>query len=194
MIQSHCIVVKVGGSLFDLPDLGPRLGRWLSASNHAQVLLIPGGGAAADVVRNLDRIHGLGEEKSHWLALRAMTLNAYLLADLLPGGRVIDCLPACADCWRDHLLPILDAHAFARGDEGTAAQLPHSWDVSSDAIAARVATLAEARQLILLKSVTLPAGLEWEEAGRRGTVDRYFATALPPSIEVRVVNLREWAH
>lgn len=52
------VVVKVGGSLFDLPDLGPRLRAWLKTLRTADVLLVPGGGPTADVVRSLDRAHG----------------------------------------------------------------------------------------------------------------------------------------
>ena len=37
------IVVKVGGSLFDWPELGPRLGRWLKTLPSNRVLLVPGG-------------------------------------------------------------------------------------------------------------------------------------------------------
>ena len=61
--------MKVGGSLYDLPDLGPRLRRWLDAHAPREVIVAPGGGPFADVVRDLDRAHRLGEETSHWLAV-----------------------------------------------------------------------------------------------------------------------------
>ena len=80
------MVVKVGGSLFDWPDLGPRLRQWLAANAPREVILVPGGGPTADVIRTLDRTHGLGDEAAHWLALRAMAVNAELLAALLPGA------------------------------------------------------------------------------------------------------------
>src|SRR5262245_50664634 len=74
--------VKVGGSLFDHPNLGPGLRRWLDGVT-GQVLLVPGGGAAAEFVRELDRLHRLGEEHAHWVALRAMTLTARFLGALV---------------------------------------------------------------------------------------------------------------
>src|SRR5262249_4888855 len=133
------VVVKVGGSLYDLPDLATRLRRWLDALAVADVLLVPGGGAAADVIRDLDKRHRLGEEQSHWLALRALTLNAHILAELLPGAGVVH-LP------RRGSPPtggpaVLDALAFLRWDEDAhpAQRLPHRWDATSDAVAARVA-------------------------------------------------------
>ena len=54
-------VVKVGGSLYDLPDLHLRLQPWLSQAKTTDIILVPGGGATADVIRDFDRVHHLGE-------------------------------------------------------------------------------------------------------------------------------------
>ena len=40
----------------------------LDAAGRGSEYSSPGGGRRADLVRGMDRIHGLGEEKSHWLA------------------------------------------------------------------------------------------------------------------------------
>src|SRR5207248_9110984 len=63
--MNETLVVKVGGSLYDLPDLADRLRRWLSALAAPRVLLVPGGGPTADVIRTFDQRHRLGEEASH---------------------------------------------------------------------------------------------------------------------------------
>jgi aspartokinase-like uncharacterized kinase len=184
-------VVKVGGSLFDLPDLGPRLAAWLAGRAERAALLVPGGGPTTDVVRAFDRRFGLGEEKAHWLALRALALNARVLADLLPAACVVGGVEECPAAWRTGRVPVLDAHAFAQAD--AADRLPHCWDAGSDAVAARVAVAAGAARLVLLKSVDLPQGIDWDEAGRRGLVDPWFGRVLrqarrPPAVEF--VNLR----
>jgi aspartokinase-like uncharacterized kinase len=182
------VVVKVGGSLYDLPDLGNRLGRWLEGLGRCRVVLVPGGGPTADVIRTLDGCHGLGEERAHWLALRALTLNAWFLATLLPHGVVTDDPTAGPP----GSLAILDAHAFAQADEGRPGALPHNWAVTSDALAARVAVVAGARRLILLKSVTVADGLDWRGAERLGIVDAAFADIVGRhALEVRAVNLRD---
>ena len=187
-------VVKVGGSLFDLPDLGPRLRAWLDTLGACPVLLVPGGGAAADVVRDLDRRHRLGEEASHWLALQALSLTGRFLQALLPGAPLVHDLHRGALAGRRAVHSILDPLPFAQADEGLPGCLPHCWDVTSDAVAARAAVVAGAGKLVLLKSATIAADLGWEEAGRRGFVDRMLAEVLrrAPSLRASAVNFRAW--
>ncbi len=181
-------VVKVGGSLFDLPYLGPRLTHWLAGLGAPRVLVVPGGGATADVIRALDRRHALGEEASHWLALRALALNAHALTALLPRSRVVESAAPVDG------IAVLDPFAFCLADERDhpAAALPHSWEVTSDSVAARVAVAAGARRLVLLKSVTFPYEMSWSDAAREGYVDAAFAgvVAAAPGLDVRAVNFR----
>jgi aspartokinase-like uncharacterized kinase len=190
-VASELTVVKVGGSLYDLPDFVLRLSLWLDRVAGG-VLLVPGGGPTAEVVRDLDLRHGLGEGCAHWLALRALSLNAHFLALLLAGHVVAD--------WRAALLPrrrllILDALDFAVADEQRPDHLPHAWDVTSDSVAARVAVVSGARTLVLLKSVTIPPGMSWAEASQLGFVDVMFPRLIEragPGLRVEAVNFREW--
>jgi aspartokinase-like uncharacterized kinase len=185
---SDLTVVKVGGSLFDLPELGACLMRWLADLSPSGVLLVPGGGPTADVIRDFDRRHRLGEEKSHWLALRALTLNARILAELLPRSRLVEYPGDKPDG-----IAILDPFAFCLCDERNhpADALPHSWTVSSDSIAARVAVASSARGLILLKSVTIPQEMSWARARCEGYVDGAFEGLIQATgLQVQVVNFR----
>jgi aspartokinase-like uncharacterized kinase len=197
-------VVKVGGSLLDWPDLGPRLRAWLWRQDvpWSDVLLVPGGGPTADIVRDFDRVHDLGEVKAHWLALDALGLNARFLATMLPMVGVIghwqelnpDVPPSAYQVKR---ASILDPGSFAVWDGRTHPDTgpPPCWAVTSDSIAARASVVYNADYLILLKSVTIPDGMDWEEAAERGWVDAWFARTLRPALprlRVRAVNLREW--
>jgi aspartokinase-like uncharacterized kinase len=167
------IVVKVGGSLFRHPHLAAGLRAYLECLAPSEVLLVPGGGPAAEAVRELDRLHRLGKEVSHWLAIAAMDVMGGVLRALVPGTRVVDCF------------------AFAREDESRPDALPHSWDVTSDSIAARVATVLGAERLILLKSVNVPDGTRWDEAARRGWIDPHFpSTIKAAAFAVEIVNFR----
>jgi aspartokinase-like uncharacterized kinase len=183
-------VVKVGGSLYTLSDLSSRLRFWLGGLEAERILLVPGGGATADVIRDFDRTHGLGEDKAHWLALRALSLNAAFLAALVAPASIVD-HPVDSG----NGISILDASAFCLADERSHSDncLPHTWTATSDAIAARVAVVGGAVRLILLKSVTIPTGRDWSEATRHGFVDPLFCDIVRsvPSLEVKAVNFRE---
>jgi aspartokinase-like uncharacterized kinase len=157
------LVVKVGGSLFDRPDLGPRLRDWLDRNAPRETILVPGGGRMVNVIRELDHMHGLGEEVAHAMALRTMTATAELLVALVPDSCIIDGPDLAELVWEQGRRPILDALVFCES-EGT---LPHTWAVTSDSIAARLAVVAGASELVLLKSVPPPAGdvTAWADCG-----------------------------
>jgi len=188
------VVVKVGGSLFDLPGLGQRLHLWLRQDAPPNVVLVPGGGELAEAVRKLDRAQHLGEEHAHLLALGAVSVAASFLAALLPDGQVIPNLKAAAGCWKRGALPILDLAQFDLADRAQPGHLPHVWDVTSDSLALRAAIVAGAWRLILLKSVPLPANADWNEVSRQGIVDRYFPKALAAAklLDVQALNFRDW--
>jgi aspartokinase-like uncharacterized kinase len=193
------IVVKVGGSLMNWPELGPQLKLWLPTLATGQILIVPGGGATADVVRDLDRCHRLGEEAAHWLALQALTLNAHFLATILTSwrARVVDNLPEAKLVWSTIGLPVLDLLQFAEHDEWHPGRLPHLWSTTSDSLAARVAVQFEARRLILLKSAHIPPDRTWFDP-THGLVDPFFNKVLDelPTgrqfLEVSAINFREW--
>jgi aspartokinase-like uncharacterized kinase len=188
-------VVKVGGSLYDLPDLGGRLRTWLDRQSASRLLIVPGGGAMADAVRDFHRMHGLDEERAHWLALRALGLNAHFMAWLVGRGVVVEELNACGTAWDSGCWPVLDMYAFARGDEQRPGRLPYSWKVTSDALAARAAIVFGAAQLVLLKSVSIALGRDWEAASHLGQVDEALPAILAAAadLEVQAVNFRQIA-
>ena len=96
-----------------------------------------------------------------------------------------------AGAWVRGVVPVLDVYAFAREDEGRPGRLPHAWAVTSDSLAARVAAVAGADELVLLKSAAIPPGLPRDEASRRGLVDEHFPYAIG-EYPIRAVNLRAW--
>jgi 5-(aminomethyl)-3-furanmethanol phosphate kinase len=193
--MANDLVVKVGGSLADLPNLGGGLRSWLDLQLTAQILLVPGGGPAADWIRDLDASEHLGPERSHWLALRALTFAAHVLATRLPGAIVIQGLEEREPAWRRGQVPVLDMHTFARADEARPDHLEHSWDVTSDALAARVAVVAGMSHLVLLKSCSFSEPIDWSLAARRGLVDAAFPAVVRAAgrgLHVSALNFRAW--
>ena len=127
-MKTSLLVAKVGGSLYDLPDLGMRLNDWLAKVESSRTLLMPGGGPTADAVRILDHTHRLGEETSHWLALRALSLNAHFLAQLLPHAPLLPRLPDHLDTSHHY---ILDPLPFFQDDEQHPDRFPHLWTATT---------------------------------------------------------------
>jgi aspartokinase-like uncharacterized kinase len=135
-------VVKVGGGVGDsaLPALCTTLGE---LGERHPLLVVPGGARFADAVRDADRRFRLRAATSHRMAILGMEQFGWLLSDLIPGAE------RCADLSRvgagrtTVLLP-----AALPLDE-----LPASWHVTSDSIAAWVAHQTDAARLVLVKAV-----------------------------------------
>jgi aspartokinase-like uncharacterized kinase len=183
-------VVKVGGSLLDWPELPAGLRRVIDERSGSRLVLIVGGGRAADAVRGLDRAYRLGDEVSHALALRALDLTAHALAAIVPGLQPAESRGELATIWATGRVPVLAPRRVLDADEGSRGALAHSWSVTSDAIAARVAALLGASSLLLLKSAPIPEGCDREAAARLGLIDPAFAGAARGVPRVEYLDLR----
>jgi len=126
------LVVKFGGSLLDCaPSLVPVL-----AAVQRPILVVPGGGPFADVVRALDP----APDAAHWMACAAMEqVGLYLAALGLPAIEALGL--------QDSPSVFLPYRLLRERDP-----LPHSWRVSSDTIAAWCAAELGC-DLLLAKSV-----------------------------------------
>jgi 5-(aminomethyl)-3-furanmethanol phosphate kinase len=184
-------VVKLGGSLLELPDLALRLRGWLARQAPMPTLLVVGGGRLADVVRDYDRLYHLGDEAAHWLAVQTMSLHASLLSALLPEAKLQSSFSASVPT-EDRLL-IFDPEKFLRHEEPRLAGKPlaRHWGVTSDSIAARLASVCQAHELVLLKSALPSAPGDLAMAAARGYVDGCFAQASRGLPRIRCVNFRD---
>jgi aspartokinase-like uncharacterized kinase len=113
------------------------------AGRRHRLVVVPGGGRFADAVRRADRRYGLGSSAAHWMAILGMDQYGHLLADLAPGAMLVRSRRELAPGRLNVLLP---AAWLRRADP-----LPHSWDVTSDSIAAWFARALHARRLLLVK-------------------------------------------
>jgi len=127
------LVVKVGGSLFpNIPELVPVL-----QSSHTPLLLVPGGGQFADMVRSA-RVRD--DSAAHWMAIAAMDQYGLHLSSY--GIKTTHHLMT------PETTKVLLPYCTVREID----PLPHTWDISSDTIAAWVAGQLDL-DLLVLKSV-----------------------------------------
>jgi aspartokinase-like uncharacterized kinase len=185
-------VIKLGGSLLDLDGLVPRLRHWLAAQPAATDVTVVGGGRLADTVREAFVRHQLGEEAAHWLCVRLLGVTAELVHRLFPESRLVERFAELSSDARADQLVFFQAERFLRIEEPCLfpAPLPHTWDVTSDSIAARLATLLRAGELVLLKSGLPADGATASDAARDGYVDGHFPVAAAGLPIIRCVNLR----
>ena len=172
------VVVKLGGSVMSDGHLFDAALRAIDKyALRSRLLIVPGGGAFADAVRELDRRESLSDDAAHWMAVRAMDQSADVVAHRMADAVVVNSENAISNAHMSGRVPVLaPSHWLQESDP-----LPHSWDVTSDSIAAWIAGRLKAPHLVLIK----PPGVglhESKEAGMKGLslVDRWFSSALPP--------------
>jgi aspartokinase-like uncharacterized kinase len=143
-------VIKVGGSLAEQPAalraLCNRLGE--IAEKHS-IVVVPGGGEFADVVRELDQRYRLSSDVSHRMAILGMDQFGLLLSQVIPKSCATYLLADVKQLSEVRVVPIfLPSRLMFQEDP-----LEHSWDVTSDSIAAYVANRLRACKVILVTDV-----------------------------------------
>lgn len=142
-------VLKVGGSLAEDAASLTSLCQELSvlAKNH-RILIVPGGGEFADTARKFDKTYSLSDMVAHKMAILAMDQYGFFLSDITPNSYVSHSLKEISESVKGMLPIFLPSKFMFREDP-----LEHSWDVTSDTIAAYIAGLLHAEKLILVTDV-----------------------------------------
>jgi aspartokinase-like uncharacterized kinase len=140
-------ILKLGGSLAK----GDRLGQWLDAirGQRGRIVVVPGGGPFADVVRRMQGEIGFDEVAAHEMAMVAMGQFGRALQNLRPGFELAETARDIGAVLAAGRTPIWSPRRMA-----LAAKLPASWDVTSDSLAAWLAGALRAERLILVKHAT----------------------------------------
>jgi probable H4MPT-linked C1 transfer pathway protein len=165
------VIAKVGGSLL---AHGEALRGVLDLLDRSSgTLVVPGGGPYADDVRAAYARGDLDDHGAHWAAVSAMEQYAGVLVGRMQRAIRVSTSREASVAMACGWLPVLMTERWLR----EADPLPHSWDVTSDSIAAWVAGQVGARRLVVIK----PPGATGQ------LVDAYFERALPAGIDVHVV-------
>jgi 5-(aminomethyl)-3-furanmethanol phosphate kinase len=180
-MNERAIVVKVGGSLLRAESVVDRLRRWVNLQAPRRLVLMTGGGPFPKELR----LKGdMDEDVAHWVAIRMMTFHTRGLCKQYGGGVMVSLWPNAQETWELCGQPFFNAGPYLRADDANPDHLPHSWDVTSDSIAAHLAARHDA-DLVMLKACPVTAGpYNWTELSRQGIVDAWF-----PRIAERVANI-----
>lgn len=141
-------VVKVGGSLSESGDLSAWLDI-LAELGGGRVVIVPGGGPFADLVRRSQTRWGFDDVVAHHMALLAMEQYGRMLTGMRPEFKCAAALAEIRQVLSDGRIPVwLPSQLAVRAQD-----IPASWDMTSDSLAAWLANKLAAEHLLLLKSV-----------------------------------------
>lgn len=198
MSARRICVAKIGGSLLASEGLPQRLTQWLAAEMTAHsdthYVLVVGGGALVDVVRRLDEWHHLDAEAAHWICVELMDVTARVVATMLPQVPAEDDYQSLLLRCREPGATILRVSRFLRDVEPHApgVRLPTDWSVTSDSIAARLAIVREAAELVLVKSQLPEASIlsDVTKLASVGYVDSFLPALAAEAPPLRLTTLR----
>ena len=181
--QHNIRVVKIGGSLLDLPDLSTRLSSWLNRQVPMPTVWIVGGGIAVDALRENICESLADQESMHWAAINIMSSNVksvwqFQFPDWILVNELEVLKRALLETSRKQSPQasniLFDCSHWLQSNS----YLPRTWDVTSDSIAVALAGAIKACEVVLLKSVEVDQGKTIASLVDSGIVDAYFETAL----------------
>ena len=166
-------VIKLGGS----HAFAPHLKDWIEAIGACagRIVVVPGGGPFADAVRDAQARMGFDDGAAHHMALLAMEQYGCTLA----SGRKEFTL-AASHAAIDRAVAAKQVPVWLPTHMVLAADIPASWEITSDSLAAWLATKLGARRLLLVKHVEAAApAARVQDLVARGVVDPAFPRFLP---------------
>ena len=190
-------VIKIGGSLLSFERLRPAMAQWLDRQKPATDVIVVGGGKLAEVIREMDALHQIGDQTGHWLCVTLMSVSAQLLSQIVPRVRLIDSYETLVHSIEadEPQRIVFVTERFLREHEQTlpGPKCSHDWLTTSDTIAARLAIAISADELVLAKSLSVPPDTTRQHAAQEGFVDARFPL-VAGAMRVRWVNLRDPNH
>ncbi len=162
-------VIKLGGSLANSNDFS----QWLDALARCAgcAVVVPGGGPFADQVRDLQRRLRFDDATAHHLAILAMEQFGRILAALEETLVPAASHDQIKQALRANRVPVWMPAAMTLGRS----EIPETWEVTSDSLAAWLACELHAARLLLVKSAEPPPGpVGVDELARQGLVDPAF--------------------
>lgn len=181
MPKRNTWVIKLGGSLIGSPDLGVWLAAIAEVSRLNRVVIVPGGGVFADVVRRAQSELQIDDAVAHYMALHGMRQFGLALLAL--------CKPWCAAGLM--CAPSIKANTAMSGAciwdpcdpylEGS--PLPKDWRVTSDSLSLWLCGELRDSRLLLVKSTTPQSSTaDLSDLAASKFIDAYFPV-LRASIE-----------
>lgn len=184
-------------------------------------LVVAGGGELIEQVRQHDAVHPDDAAAVHWKCIELLHQTASELSNLIRDWKFIENSHQWSDFLEAEILAsskrnsedglvtsvtdpfasqaklsrsaIVSVPAFYRQElvDRLPLKLPESWATTSDSIAVLLAVLAQASEIVLLKSCCPSHPCTPRQAHELGIIDAAFPTAITSArIPARIVNIR----
>jgi dihydroneopterin aldolase len=171
------VVVKLGGSTAE----GGELRTWIAALASAALplVVVPGGGPFAELVRTEQKRMGFSDDAAHAMAILAMDAFGRVILDgearLAPARSLDEVVRVLGE----GKIPVWLPSSMTIGST----DIPASWDITSDSLAAWLAGRIGAETLLLVKQTQAFSSEDSvSDLIARGIVDPAFAAMLPGGI------------
>ncbi|MBF6649252.1 uridylate kinase [Methylobacter sp. BlB1] len=182
------IVIKLGGSLAESGVLVACLNA-IERKYADGVVIVPGGGAFADQVRLAQQHWRFDDGVAHAMALLAMQQMALLFKGLKPAFSIAGSI-AGIQAQSARQKTVIWSPDIAELDK---AGIQASWDITSDSLAAWLAAMLSADELILVKSAVIDADLDIDKLAEQGIVDKAFCGFIAQApFTVKIINHRSF--
>ncbi|RWP03602.1 MAG: hypothetical protein EOQ98_01030 [Mesorhizobium sp.] len=181
-------IVKLGGSTARAVEME----NWIAAlaGSKLPIVIVPGGGQFADQVRESQIYMDFSDAAAHAMAILAMEQFGQVILDrherLVPA-RSLDEMVRALD---EGKVPVWLPSSLAL----PAPDIPASWDMTSDSLAAWLAGKLGAKALLLIKQTGAFFGSDTIDGlTARGIVDAGFAAMLPNGVDFHLAGPKDAA-
>lgn len=144
-------IFKVGGSILEHPkylkNTISQIQLLVQEKLIQTVIIISGGGSYANFIRDLDKQLEIGSTIAHWMAIYAMDYNGTKIWQQYPSIKLTNNFEELKK--KDYQISIFLPLNYLKELD----PLPHSWDVTSDAITLFLTHKLQLEQSFLIKDV-----------------------------------------
>jgi 5-(aminomethyl)-3-furanmethanol phosphate kinase len=183
------IVVKLGGSLSQSDTLVNCLNSVEQNYQGRAVVIVPGGGAFADQVRLAQQRWEFDDTTAHRMAILAMQQMALLIKGLKGDFSIARSVTDIRKQLNRHKIVIWSPDIVGLDN----AAIQASWDITSDSLAAWLATALSASELILVKSAIIDASLSLQQLANQNIIDKGFCDLVrQATFKIQVINQQDF--
>lgn len=183
------IIVKLGGSLSQSDTLVKCLNRVEQNYPDRAVVIVPGGGAFADQVRLAQHHWQFDDKTAHRMAILAMQQMALLFNGIKDNFIIASSLLDIQTQLHKQKIVIWSPNIV----ELDKAAIQASWDITSDSLAAWLAGVLSAKELILVKSAIINSSFSLQQLAKQNIVDNGFCDfVMQATFKIQIINQQDF--